>query len=643
MTLFNLAIRNVKRNFKNYFLYFASMIFSIVMYYTFVSLKYNSQIEKAADASTKISGGFSVSSVLLILFVALFMIYSNGFFTRKRKKEVGLYSLLGLRKKQIGKMLFYENLCMGLISLMIGILIGALLSKAFLSLLLVLMGLDLHVTFEIPVRAVLQTFAVFFLIILYTSFQGYRLIYRFKLIELFSAEKEGEGVPKGSWLMAAVAILFIATGYTMALFFMKIATKGLGLLPLAFAILFFTVTGTYMLFHFFTVAMLKRAKKKKRSFYKGMNIFSTSQLLYRIKGNATSLATISVLSAVTLCAVGFSATVYISTFQTADQMRPFSYSYVKKDKHLDEKVNAALNREKANHPVTNDVALKTVFVKGEVSGVRYISNIRYMIDEGFHLMPESEFHSYMKQIGKSENVHLKPGEVFAVDGSYDDNLSGFDDSYVHKSVQLNIGKSSMRMKIKGAGAYYLSDFGEFVLVVPDHVFDRVKQTGKERVVRNITVKNERDSEALSNNLAKAVKNSEQYSDYYHLFSEGLQSSGLMIFIGVFLGLVFLLATGSIIYFKQMMEAAADKPQYDILQKVGVTNQEKKRAIRKQMAFVFTAPLILGVLHTLFALKALEKMMPVSVAIPIFICVPVYILIYFSYYEMTVRSYYKEVS
>ncbi len=143
---------------------------------------------------------------MLIIFVAVFIIYSNGFFTRKRKKEVGLYSLLGIRKRQIGKMLFYENMLMGLMSLVIGIAIGSVLSKLFLELLVNMMGLNLNVHFEVPMAAIIDTAIIFFVIILYTSLQGYRLIYRFKLIELFRAEREGEAMPKGSVIMALISV-----------------------------------------------------------------------------------------------------------------------------------------------------------------------------------------------------------------------------------------------------------------------------------------------------------------------------------------------------------------------------------------------------------------------------------------------------
>ncbi len=140
---------------------------------------------------------FGVSSIILILFVAIFILYSNSFFTRKRKKEVGLYAILGLRKKTIAKMLFYENLVMGIIALVIGIILGTLLSKLFAMILIKLMGSITDVDFGISFLAITQTVIVFMVIILFTSVQGYRLIYRFKLIELFYAEKKRRTNSKG--------------------------------------------------------------------------------------------------------------------------------------------------------------------------------------------------------------------------------------------------------------------------------------------------------------------------------------------------------------------------------------------------------------------------------------------------------------
>ncbi|MGG3673129.1 ABC transporter permease [Bacillus nitratireducens] len=647
MTLSSIALRNIQRNFKDYFVYFASMIFSIVIYFTFKALQYNSQMEKAAEGSKKISGAFQVSSVMLIIFVAVFIIYSNGFFTRKRKKEVGLYSLLGIRKRQIGKMLFYENMLMGLMSLIIGIAIGSVLSKLFLELLVSMMGLNLNVHFEVPMAAIVDTAIIFFVIILYTSLQGYRLIYRFKLIELFRAEREGEAMPKGSVIMALISVFLLGSGYFLALMYMK-ALKYADFMVVALYILLATVLGTYLLFMFFTVFVLKRARNNKSSFYNGMNMVTTSQLLYRIKGNAKSLATISILSAVTLTAVGTSVTMYYNTFTQSKVAAPYSYSYEKKDEELDKKVNAILAEEKANHPVKDQFEIETVPVKGKFEGdkVDFILNLNYTISEKYQFMSQSEFNKLAKKID-AETVNVATGEAFIYDSSYIEGYE-FSPQYKGSKAVFQIGNETKTLTIQGANNTAITNLGELVIVVSDEMYEQAKQAFGTRTVKNIDVKDERNSKVVTEKLAKVMPVGESemvpsFRDFYTGFQMGLEGTGLMMFIGMFLGLVFLLATGSIIYFKQLTEANADRERYVVLRKVGVTKQEMKKAIAKQVSFIFAIPLVIGILHSLFALKGLANLLPFEIMIPLLISIGVYGVIYIGYYFLTVRSYYKIVS
>ncbi|EJS60633.1 hypothetical protein ICG_00700 [Bacillus cereus BAG1X1-3] len=647
MTLSSIALRNIQRNFKDYFVYFASMIFSIVIYFTFKALQYNSQMEKAAEGSKKISGAFQVSSVMLIIFVAVFIIYSNGFFTRKRKKEVGLYSLLGIRKRQIGKMLFYENMLMGLMSLIIGIAIGSVLSKLFLELLVSMMGLNLNVHFEVPMAAIVDTAIIFFVIILYTSLQGYRLIYRFKLIELFRAEREGEAMPKGSVIMALISVFLIGSGYFLALMYMK-ALKYADFMVVALYILLATVLGTYLLFMFFTVFVLKRARNNKSSFYNGMNMVTTSQLLYRIKGNAKSLATISILSAVTLTAVGTSVTMYYNTFTQSKVAAPYSYSYEKKDEELDKKVNAILAEEKVNHPVKDQFEIETVPVKGKFEGdkVDFILNLNYTISEKYQFMSQSEFNKLAKKID-AETVNVATGEAFIYDSSYIEGYE-FSPQYKGSKAVFQIGNETKTLTIQGANNTAITNLGELVIVVSDEMYEQAKQAFGTRTVKNIDVKDERNSKVVTEKLAKVMPVGESemvpsFRDFYTGFQMGLEGTGLMMFIGMFLGLVFLLATGSIIYFKQLTEANADRERYVVLRKVGVTKQEMKKAIAKQVSFIFAIPLVIGILHSLFALKGLANLLPFEIMIPLLISIGVYGVIYIGYYFLTVRSYYKIVN
>jgi len=217
---------------------------------------------------------FKAAAIVIAIFVAIFIWYSNSFFIRKRKKEIALYSLLGIRKRQIGTMLFYENIVMGIAALCAGILIGSLLSKLFIMLLVSLMGFSANIEFMIPSKAVLNTAVVFIILFLITSIHGYRLIYRFKLIELFKAENQGERVPKTSVFLSLVSVLLIGGGYF-------IYTKALSSFGV-FAILItlaLTIIGTFMLFSSLTLLIIALSKKNKRRYYKGINMIGTSQLL----------------------------------------------------------------------------------------------------------------------------------------------------------------------------------------------------------------------------------------------------------------------------------------------------------------------------------------------------------------------------
>lgn len=615
------------------------MIFSIVIYFTFKSLQYNSQVGEAGD---RVSNGFQLSSVMLIIFVAIFIIYSNGFFTRKRKKEIGLYSLLGIRKKEIGKMLFYENMLMGLLSLVIGIVIGSLLSKSFLQLLVSMMELGVNVHFEVPIGAVIDTAVIFCFIILYTSFKGYRVIYRFKLIELFRADNEGEKMPRGSKIVAIISVLLMGIGYTLSITGLKHA-NGDNFMPLALSILLTTVLGTYLFFMFFTVFVLKRVRNKKSKFYNGMQIVTTSQLLYRIKGNAKSLATIAVLSAVTLTAVGTSVTTYYNAYMQAKKYMPISYSYEKKDAHVDRKVEEILKEEREKNEVIHQYELETVKVIGEFGDD--VSNKDALQSRTTELMAQSSFNKIAKYLNE-ETVDLKKAEAYAFDVMHGE---GNKDTGVYKGKKgiFPIGEVAP-IQVKEVKARNITNLYGLVVIVPDEVYEQAKKTVGSHTVQNIDVKDERNSKVLTEKLKQVIpkedaEGQEQFSDFYTIFRDGIEMSGLIMFSGIFLGLVFLLATGSIIYFKQLTEAHADRERYIVLRKLGVTKKEMKKAIAKQMRFIFFIPLVVGILHTLFALKGLATVLPYEIAVPLLISIGVYTIIYIGYYFLTVRSYFRIVS
>lgn len=643
MTLFNLARRNMSRNFYRYFLYFASMIFSVMIFFTFVSIQFNHQV--ALASSVKIDTSFQGASIVLIIFVSIFIWYSNSFFTKQRKREVGLYALLGLRKKQIGRMLFYENLILGLLSLLIGMLIGVLLSKFFVMILMKLMDAAIHVRFSISSQAFLETTVVFLLIILLTSLDGYRLIYRFQLIDLFHAEKEGEKAPKVSAIQALLAVLLIAGGYWMALQSLNSRLWHLGLLPVALIILFCIITGTFLLFRSLTVYFLKKSKKRKTHYYRGMNMISTAQLFYRIRGNARVLTVIATLSAVTLCAVGTSFSLYYETGKYAKEAKPFSYAYmaqkgdqIKADNTFEQVVKA-----EGHHRILNQTAVRMIPVTGRLNGFKSTISPQFLT-----LISESSFNELEKIIGLKDPARLKSSDALILDRYYSNQFSP-DFQGKTGSIHTTTGQNTT-LHFIGYRPYSVlnSPFANFTIVVSDAQFKQLEQRSHPLTVTQINITDPGHSGPLTAKLSaklnplimSAAFSIGSYYDSYH----GMMSAyGLVMFLGAFLALVFLLATGSIIYFKQLTEAEQEKAQYGILRKIGVTGKEIQEAVAKQVGFVFALPLVLGIVHSTVALTALSNMLNQSLLMPVGVCMLAYTLIYVGYYFFTVHSYARIVN
>ncbi|MGY1423398.1 FtsX-like permease family protein [Bacillus cereus] len=643
MALFDIAKRNIRRNFKEYLLYFVSLTSSMVIYFIFASLRYNNQIKKEMVTNVTINNVLQFSKVILIIFIAIFIIYSTNFFIRKRKKEIGLYSLLGIPKKQVGTMLFCETMIMGGTALVIGILIGSISFKLFLELLMSMMKLNAPIYFEVSIKAIIDTFTVFSAILIYTAWNNSRLIYQFQLIELFQANHKGESVPKGSIIMAYIALILIGLGYFLAAFFHEAINLVKDTVPpivIPFFILFTTVLGTYFLFTSYTVIVLKRIKKKRKILYNGMNMLNISQLLYRVKGNAKLLATIAILSATALTAISTVVTGYYYGQSETKNNAPYSFSYKKQDDEMEKRIQAVFEDNKKKNAIIRDFDVEMLTIKGEIQareGNTSGPNSQYKLTNEFQLMSQSNFNLNAQNMG-AKKVDLNTGEVFIYSPENDKHLNN------GNIVQLPIEKEQKTSVIKGIRNHRLTNLGELVVIVPDHLYKIVMQTQQTHIVKNIDVAQQEDSKELTESLVKLIPKGENstISTFYKMYIDFMNIYGLTLFIGSFLGLIFVLATGSIIYYKQLSEAYANQGYYETILKIGVTKKELRRSISKKVSFSFISPVIVGLVHSLFAIPVIINMHIYNIITPILISSGAYCIIYLGYYALTVYSYFKIV-
>ncbi|MGA3600985.1 FtsX-like permease family protein [Lysinibacillus agricola] len=618
MTLFSLARKNIQRNLSNYFLYIASMVFSIVIYFTFVTLKYNDDLSALKQSSQQIKGLMSASSVVLLFFIVIFMAYSNSFFMKKRKKEVALYSLLGVRKQKIGLMLFFENLVIGLVSLVLGIILGFFMSQGLLMILVRLMGYEVVGSLTFSSEALVNTTGIFTLLFLFTSLQGYRVIYQFKLIDLFHAEKQGEQIPRASLLVAILGTALIAFGYYTAsldIFTSKI-WRFFTVLGTPLMVIGVTIAGTYLLFHSVSVFVLTALKKATSWSWKGLNLIGVSQLLYRIRANAKSLSIIAILSATTITAGGGVFGMYYNAEATVRQMLPNTFMW-KGD---------AVKFPQEDVLYNESLAVKNLRVDNEFSFFEYT------------LLQESDYNRLAKLQGKDEELHIADGSTVLLDASFDERFSH---DFTSEEFKLENGESFHVAKMYTESVLNFMPAGT-VLVVNDKVF---AATNAEAVKMQVVgMDNDLKQQAISQEIYNQLSSEQQegFSSVPQSYEDSLATVGSLLFVGSFLGLVFLAATGSIIYFKVLTEAEEDQSKYAILNKIGVNKKQILKAVAGQVAVIFSAPLVVGIAHSAFALLAFSQLFSMDITKPVVLWMIAYSAIYGIYYIFTVRSFYKIV-
>lgn len=618
--------KNIKWNFKNYFLYFASMIFIIMIVYTFNSIQYNNQIIENVNKNMIIL--MKVGAVCIYIFAFIFMWYSNSFFTRNRKKEVGLYSMLGVEKRKIARMLFVENFMLGALALFIGILLGTLLSRIFVMLLFNLMGKFVAVKFTLSITAITTTATIFGIFFVILSIHSYVLIYRFKLIEFFRAKSKREKQPKGSALIGISSLIMLITGYIIAIGDLKTINFPIYVL----LVLSLVIIGTYGVFSSFMVFYGKMKRRNTKKLYRGMNLINTSNFIYRIRSNSFILGSIAILSATAITAAGMSYSFYYQIGVDMEASNPYSYSYALANDKIDSKITNIIEK----YPEHKIILDKTIDVKYSECNILDRPEKSYNFDAT--IISESQFAKIAEFNGLSK-IDLEKNDTIAF-------VSPTLVDILEKDNSVKLINSDKKFKVKDLKVQNIAgvSVSTFTLVVDDEVYSQIKSEREISQIRFIEVENKRESTKLTKELEELFSNERDTSYYTRLdafetiYTAQMEFRGMFMFVGIFIALVVLVCTGSMIYFKLINEAEDEKMRYEIVRKVGASKKDIFKSIGCQMAIMFAFPIVIGITHAAFALGALSQLLGKNLVIPTIITMIAYVLIYCIYYLLTISKY-----
>lgn len=650
MYLLNLSIKNIKRNFHNYVIYLFSLSFIIMVYFLFCSTYYNENILSSMEFLNEASPMFKFSNSVLLFFCVLFVWYCNSFFTKNRSKEFALYSVLGVKKKEISLILLIETLAIGLLALTLGIFIGSLFLKLLLMLLLKLTGFKTNlvmVSFSyLVIKDTVKTFIIIFIIL---SIRNFIYLKRLKLINMFKVNNALEKEPNASFIFAILSLFLIVEGYNLALF----SDKSRYLSNSLYALTMITL-GTYGLFSSFFVFIIKISKKNKHYYYKGINMLGVSEILYRMKKNSKTLATVSILIAGTIITLTMAYSYYYFNETVTPRKEPFSFSYISDEKAFDKAIKDVISNYPDNKLLKETEAF-FIRVNGSIPNMDKVfpdSDIKR-----FSVMPESEYVKLANTLGIRISKSISsPKEVILLNGEFNKKTM---DNYIGKNITIENIESPFEVIDFIPENLINNSLISIMVVVDNNLYSSLSSKEKLYRFKGFLVENPKNSEQLNTEISETFKriikensisepNEKNFiennlSTFYTQYNNYLQSSGLLAYIGTFLGLVFLICTASIIFFKQLSDATEDKINYDLLRDIGASSKEIKSSINKQILILFLSPLAVGIFHAYVVLYLLSHFLGENFQVPITVTTSVYTLIYLIYCRITVNAYYKIIN
>lgn len=648
-----LAWNNLKKNKKFYLPYLLACMGTVMMFCVLLTL----EGDPALDDQTSVRGALQLGTVVVGIFSAIILFYTNSVLTKQRKKEFGLYNILGMEKRHIGRVLLYESLYTAAMSLAGGLIGSFVFSKLLQLMLLKMLKLTADFALRIDPNAIGTTALLFAAIFLLIYLNTVRIIRFAKPVDLLHGSSEGEREPKSKWLLAILGTGCLATGYALSLM-TKSATAAL---MLFFVAVLFVIAGTYLLFTAFSIVFLKALRRNKNYYYKTKHFATVSGMLYRMKRNAAGLASICILSTMVLVTVSTTVCLYLGVGDMVRQQHPTEIAVEYYDLTQEQLIQSAQNVwniiEAQGRTVQDAHSYPYLQFGSQRQGDELILQERSSSQMGLDTLTmvwitDAEGYSNLTGI----NTTVLPGQVLSwSDGApLDDTVQLMGNTYSVKALDsFPVSGGYLSLNVK---TVYLVVDSEATLNAIEAQEQQIYHNSGSSIAYAITCNLDGTDEekiACGDALGRGI--STENADYSFSarqadYQDQLGFYGTFFFIGMFLGLLFLLATVLIIYYKQASEGYDDRERFVIMQKVGMTEKEVKGTIHSQVLIVFFLPLVTAAIHICFAFPMIHRILMAfgMMNVSLFVCCTaasllIFAALYTVVYMLTSRTYYAIVS
>lgn len=669
-----LAFTNIKNNKQFYFPYLLTGVLCVLMFYSMLAIQQNPALE-SMRGGTNLKVILMLGSWVIGFFACIFLFYTNSFIVKRRKKELGIYNILGMEKRHIACVMTMETIVLGFIVIVAGLVTGIVFNKLLMMFLYRLTGLSVSIPFYISIDGCVMTALLFAAIFVATLIYNFMQIRLANPIQLLRSDKTGEKEPKTKIVMTITGIACIAVGYYIAI----TEENPLKVLMLFFVAVILVIIGTYFLFIAGSVALLKLLRKNKNYYYKTNHFIAVSGMIYRMKQNAVGLANICILSTMVLVMVSCTVSLYFGVEDDLNYRYPHEITatvlYGEDAPRENDLKEVLLNAvDEAGGEATNVETKETFYIVGTLSGETLSLENKGddMALSDYYIVNFCTKDDYEKMTGE-EVCELDTDEI----------ATAF--APLYKGGRLVLGEKVCNVKENLSykmGQAYMFTGGEGYVIVKDEEALRalyqelaeeyrkldgsitafnyevgidIAGTAEEKLAVGQAVwtvfndwnykESEKylsgDSDAFYGGITYETRQG-AYENFYSLY-------GGIFFLGMFLGVMFLMVTVLIIFYKQISEGYEDKERFAIMEKVGMSNAEVKASINAQVRIVFFLPLVTAVIHLTAAFPMLTKLLTLmnlmnqSVFVVCLIAtVAVFTLFYLFVFKLTSKTYYKIV-
>ena len=652
-----LALSNILKNGRTYFPYILTCIMTVMLFYIVKSLSLNPGIRKLTGSDT-IAYILDLGAKVIGLFVFIFLFYTNSFLMKRRKKEFGLFNILGMEKKHLAKVLFLETFLTALISLCLGFIFGIALDKFMFLVISKVLGGDIVLGFFISAETIRTTVVLFCVIYALIYVKAVFTIGLSRPIELLRGSSVGEKEPKAKWMLALGGAVMLGIAYYIALTIKNPVAS----LPAFFYAVILVIIATYLLFTAGSIAVLKMMRKNKKFYYNAKHFISVSGMIYRMKQNAAGLANICILSTMVLVTVSSTTSMMVGLDDIQHTRYPNNICIYSRE--TDEARNDAIIKRVDNvcyemgvqvtdkirysYMTFSAIQFGDTFEKDDFNAdtLAAMNGIRVLV-----FVPLSDYNTF-----SGENREL---------GGHDMLIYCSREKYTEPVMHLfdeewQIAERLERYTVNGVSESNIAS--SYYCIVRDEDYDALMETAERElgvyyhpyVYYGLDVAADK---ATEQELFERIR-SELYAYEFNGYTESRQEEwhsaiglyGGFFFLGIFLGVLFIMAAILIIYYKQISEGYDDRERFIIMRKVGMTREEIKRTIRSQVLTVFFLPLTLAGIHVAMAFPMISLILAMlnmtNVTLYLLctaICFLVFAGMYVAVYSLTARTYYKIVS